>query len=275
MNLDNAERGTNDIINAGAEITGSAIAGGTSGFLLGGPVGGLAGAAAGGATPLLKHCIIRIVGDIAERSLSEREKIRIGGVINYAAHKIQEKLNAGEKLRSDDFFQKPTKTHAACAEIAFAERPASQEVLEGILLATQREHEEKKIPFLGNLLANFAFRSDIDSSQANMLIKLGKGISYRQMCLLSLFENSEKFRMRDKDYSNSILYDEKKASLLQEIYALEIQDLLIYPEHVVIGSSAVNPSKMKLQLVGYMLYSLMELSRIDDAELDLIASMLQ
>lgn len=270
MYLDKSDyEGIKSWIKIGSAMTGGTVAAAASLFLTGSGVLGTA------AVPLLISGLEKIGNDVYMRFLSEQEQIRIGGVITYATIKIQKNLDAGGKLREDGFFEKPPQEQGACIEIPFVDRPAAEEILEGVLLAAQREHEEKKIPFLGNLLANFAFMSNIDSSQANLLIKIGKDISYRQMCLLSLFENSEKFGMRDKNYSDSILYDEKKASLLQEIYALEIQDLLFYPGHVVIGSSTINPSKMKLQLVGYMLYYLMELSRIDDAELDSIASMLQ
>jgi hypothetical protein len=156
MNLEEAERGTADIINAGGEITGGAIAGAASGFLIGGPAGALVGGAAGAGAPLLKLMITAIVGDIAER-LSEREKIRIGGVINYASYKIQERFKTGEKLRTDGFFELPPTRHPACAEIPIIERPPAEEVIEGILLAVQREHEEKKLPFIGNLIANIFF----------------------------------------------------------------------------------------------------------------------
>jgi hypothetical protein len=116
--------------------------------------------------------LIEIGNDASERLLSERERMRMGGVMLYSADKIRKKLAAGSQPRDDGFFEKPSKTHPACAELPFVDRPAAQEILEGILLVAQREYEEKKLPFLGNLYANIAFDSSIDRPYANFLLKI-------------------------------------------------------------------------------------------------------
>jgi hypothetical protein len=89
MNSNEETRNTADIIHAGAEIAGPALAGATNGFLIGGLNGALAGAVVGGSAPLIKQAIIKIADDIAERFISEREKIRTGGVIIYASKKFR------------------------------------------------------------------------------------------------------------------------------------------------------------------------------------------
>jgi hypothetical protein len=274
MDFNKGESDTKDMINAGAEITGGAIAGGASGFLLGGPAGALAGSVAGGSAPLLKRGIIGIVGDIAERFLSERERIRIGGVVNYASHKIQEKMNAGEELRNDDFFQVPPIRQLACSEIPFIERPASQEVLEGILLAAQREFEEKKIPFLGNLLANIAFDDKIGKLQANHLIRLATDVSYRQMCLLSLFAQSKDFDLRNKAYIGENLSTDTY-TLLQEIYEMISLGLLTIPQRTFRSIADISPREMKAVGIGYLVYNMMELKDIDRKDLNQLAQLLQ
>ncbi|VVB64521.1 Uncharacterised protein [uncultured archaeon] len=182
MNIKKEEdEGIKSLVKLGSEITGPAL-----GAVIGGMLGGPGGAAIGGASgPLLTKEIIEIGNDIAERFLSDREKIRIGGVIIYAYDKIRKKWAAGEKLRDDGFFEQPSIGHPACAEIPIIERPPAEEVIEGILLAVQREHEENKLPFVGNLLANIFFDSEIDKTQIDLLIKFAQRISFRQMCILS------------------------------------------------------------------------------------------
>jgi len=216
--------GIKSLIEAGSEIAGSA-AGAAIGFLLAGP----AGAAIGGATiPLLTRGLIEIGNDINERFLSEREKIRIGGIITYAIIKYQKKLAAGEKLRDDGFFRPPLTEHPACAEIRITERPPAEEVIEGFLLAAQREHEEKKLPFLGSLLANICFDPSIDRSHANLLVKIGETISFRQMCILSIFSDPYRSQIRGR-YSENIAFpkaDNNLNSLFQEIFELGSQGLL-------------------------------------------------
>ena len=67
------------------------------------------------------------------------------------------------------------------------------EIAEGMLLAARNEYEEKKLPFFGNLLANIAFDPTIDREQANLLIKIGENVTFRQMCILSVFADHDRF----------------------------------------------------------------------------------
>lgn len=273
MNLNEEEvKGINSLVNAGSEIVGPAM-GAVIGFLFGGPTGAAIG---GASTQLLKRGIIEVGNDIAERFLSEREKIRIGGVIIYATIKIQEKLAAGKMLRDNGFFEPPSTRHPACTEIPFVERPPTKEVIEGILLAVQREHEEKKVPFLGNLLANILFDPTIDKAQSNLMVRISKSISYRQLCLLSIFAHTADFELRKKDYRESgaeLTY--KQISLLQEISDLWTQGILNCSGEPNLGLTDVNPSKMKIQGVGVLLYKLMELWRIDNTDIEHIVLLLQ
>ena len=57
----------------------------------------------------------------------------------------------------------------------FNDRSFADEIIEGVLLAAQREYQEKKLPLYGNLLTNIAFRSDIDRVTANRLCVVPKG----------------------------------------------------------------------------------------------------
>ena len=263
LNEEEVER-TKSLVKAGSEITGPAM-GATIGSLLGGPIG----AAIGGASAqLLQRGIIEIGTDIAERFLSKREKIRIGGVTIYAVDKILKKLDAGEMPRNDGFFEQPSTDHPACAEIPLVERSPDKEVIERILLAAQREHEEKKLPFLGNLLANIFFDSTIDKAQINLMIKLCKSISYRQLCILSIFAHTDNFKLREKDYDGmQEKLDFKEISLLQEINNLRDQELLICGDDPHIELTDLNPSIMKLQGVGHLIYKLMELRSIDESDI--------
>jgi hypothetical protein len=164
--------GIKNLVEEGSKITGPAIGAGI-GFLLGGPIGAAIG---GGSGYLLQKGMIEIGNDIADRGLSKREKMRIGGVAMYAADKIKKRMDNGEMLRDDGFFERPQVGHAACIEIPIIERPPDEEVIEGVLLAVQREHEEKKLFFIGNLLGNIFFDSNIDKAQINLMIRISRSI---------------------------------------------------------------------------------------------------
>jgi hypothetical protein len=89
---------------------------------------------------------------------------------------VQKKLADGLPLRQDNFFQETAN-----------DRATADEVVEGIVLAAQREYEERKLQFYGNLIANIAFHSEVNRTQANLFIRQAERMSYRQLCLWSLF----------------------------------------------------------------------------------------
>jgi len=95
MDIDKADdEGVMSLVKMGSQITGSAIAT-TAGALF----GGVGGAAVGAAIfPLLIQEINKIGNDVAERYLSERERVRIGAVIIYARDKIKKNLDLVNSL---------------------------------------------------------------------------------------------------------------------------------------------------------------------------------
>ena len=166
-------------------------------------------------------------------------------------------------------------TSPACVEIPMIERPQYEEIIEGFLLSVQGEHEEKKLPFIENLQANVFFDSKIDKDQINLMIKISKDISYRQLCILSIFAHTEKFDLRERNYRKIETLGEKRIFLLQEIADLKAQGLLNCSGEACLGLSDVNPSKMRIQGTGAMLYNLMELWNIDKCDLDSIVVLLK
>jgi hypothetical protein len=156
------------MLKAGCEVTGSAI-GGAMGFFLGGPVGGAAAGAIGTATGGL-------LADIATRMLSQREKARVGATAQYAFEQIQRNLDAGQTIRRDTFMSgSPDR------------RAPFEEILEGVLIKAQREHEEKKIRYLGQFLGNIAFDANCSGGQANYLLSLLERLTYQQLVMIRTF----------------------------------------------------------------------------------------
>jgi len=89
-----------NLVKGGAEIAGSAV-GAALGFLAAGPVGAVA-LGAGGA--LAAMALKQIGQEVSERFLSQRERIRVGGVIAIAASEISKRIDKGLDLRNDGFF---------------------------------------------------------------------------------------------------------------------------------------------------------------------------
>lgn len=159
------------LLELGTEIAGG-VAGAAFGFIAAGPPGALAGGASG---PVFTHALKRLASDVRRRMLGPREERRIGAVLAYAIEATQARLDAGERVRQDGFF-----------DASLGDRPAAEEVAEGVLLSAQREHEERKLPYLGKLLAAIAFVPEITRDLANLLTRLGSELSFQQLVVLTV-----------------------------------------------------------------------------------------
>jgi len=161
------------VLGAGADVTGS-VAGAIAGLLLAGPPGAVGGAVAG---PLLAS----VLREITHRILSHREDARVGGAFRAAAAGLQERLDQGDEVRDDGFFaSRPDR------------RSDAEEIIEGVLLAAQRGHEERKVEFLGYMLANLCFESEVDANLANWTIKTAQELTWAQLVLLSAIGRSDR-----------------------------------------------------------------------------------
>lgn len=255
-----------ELIGVGAEITGGVLASTGAAFF----AAGLAGAAAPlFAAPMIAYLFRKLGREVMHRTLGHREEVRVGATLTFAAAKIQENIAKGLLVRQDGFFQEQP-----------SDRADAEEILEGVLLAAQREHEEKKLQFYGNLEANIAFHPEIDRAQANLLIRLTESMSYRQMCLLTLFSTEKRLDLRREDYQNFGELGEARVALLQEIYNLCIQCILDSTfGGLRVGQSIprleqLNPGEVSVQPTGSMLYNLMELWQVDLQDLEKLAVLL-
>ena len=250
-----------DLITAGSGIAGAAAAGAV-GFLTGGPAGAALAASLG---PLISHTLSEVATEIKDRVLGKREEARIGATIAFATKKIQENRDSGKKVRQDDFFAIP-----------LGDRAAAEEIFEGVLIAAQREHEEKKLKFFGNLLANIAFHPEIDRPLAEVLISAAEAITYRQIGLLALFGLQETggFELRKRDYHGCEV-DNSLFVLLLEMYDLYTRGLVNCSGAGLIDPLLLIPSQMRLQGPGQILFGLMELSELDAEDLKALALLLR
>lgn len=234
-------------------------AGAIAGYAVTGPSGAAAGAAFGGAAGPMA---VRMLGDMAHgaldftyRMLGRREKVRVGAVVAYCYEKFQENINEGQQPRQDGFFDDTPN-----------ERSADKEVFEGIMLAAQREPQEKKLRFFGNLVANLAFHPEIGRAQANYLIALAESLSHRQLCLLRIFalNNAGVINLRSNDYRDASPLQNEDIVVLQEIYKLYARGLLYPGGKAVLGVLNIVPGNMYLQGAAATLHNLMDLRHIEE-----------
>jgi len=260
--------GIKKLFNTGKNIIGEA-GGAAIGYSVGGCEGAMIGAASG---ELITIVIDKIGADFAERIVSPREDYRLGLVYLNARKKILEKLAAGEQLRKD-LETTSAITSPACIEIPIKERPPCVEAIEGILLAAQREHEEKKLPFISNLLANICCDSNIDIFQIDFLIKISSTMSFRQMCILCMFSDPYISKIKGRYCAEATFpkFNENLDSIFQEIIDLGSKGLLYANNEPVTKAALIdNPREIKVIGAGISLYKLMELKKIDEKYLDAI-----
>ncbi len=252
----NEESGKNDgvrlLINSGAEIAGGAV-GAALGFLAGGP-GGAALLGAGGAVAAI--ALKRMGQEASQRLLGPREAVRIGGVLAIAAGEIRKRIEAGEHVRADGFFkQKQTG------------RSDAEEVVESVLLKSQREPEEKKIPYMGHLLSSLAFDSEIGAHMAHQITKAAEQLTYRQLCLLKLAVFKDAFDLRNEDYRNQGQFQKGLYQVLYECLDLSHRGFVNFGGGVAFGPTDVSPGKMTAQALGADIYNLMKLGLIPNEDL--------
>ena len=249
-----------------AEIVGGGI-GATLGFLAGDPLtAAFSGAAGAAAVGILKN----IGQEFSERQLSPREDIRVGKVLAIAAWEIHQRLEKGESLRDDGFFdEKPTG------------RSEAKEVAEAIMLKSQREPQEKKILYMGYLSASIAFDSNISADMGHQLIKAAEELTYRQFCILKLAVVKDRFDLRNQDYQNHEKFSKELYQVLQECHDLCLKSYLDYKipltfrGEIAVGYMNLKPNNITVQGIGEDLFNLMKLSSISDEDIIPIAKVLK
>ena len=241
--------------------TGSEISGGVGGAIIGNIVAGPVGAIWGGASgPVLTRLFKSIGTEIKGRFLSRREEVRIGAAYTFALNKIHRNQELGLELRKDDFFGN-----------AENDRPPSVEILEGIILSSQREFEELKLKYLGNLYANICYDSGISREHANQLIKTADSLTFRQFCILQLLNEryiaSEQlnFKIRALDK-----WQLDQMDIIAEVRELNQIGLVYIPLTYDGGdnSSPIQLSKLNITKNGRFFCKVLSLDEIESEILD-------
>ncbi|GJL54325.1 MAG: hypothetical protein NPIRA02_14570 [Nitrospirales bacterium] len=231
--------GIQTLIETGAEIAGGAV-GGALGFLAGGPIGAaLLGAGGAAAAMALKH----VSQEVSERLLGHREEVRIGAVLAIAAGEIRQRIENGESVRNDDFF-----------DMKQTRRSDAEEVVESILLKSQREPEEKKLQYMGHLLSSIAFDQKIGVHMAHQIIKEAEQLTYRQLCVLKLAVVKDSFGLRNGDYRGQKSFSIEVYQVLFECLGLYHKGYLNFGRAVVFGPTDIKPGSMTTQGLGAEIY---------------------
>lgn len=169
--MTDADKGEGDAVrrmfDAGADAFGNVV-GAVASLASGSAEAALLGALAG---PVFASGL----REIATRALGRRESARVALTYAGAVTALTELREAGRELRSDGFF-----------EPELGRRAKAEEVVEGVLIAAQREHEELKLEHYGYLLANLAVDPEIELHTANWAVHTAQQLSWTQLVLLRI-----------------------------------------------------------------------------------------
>ena len=249
------------LIAKGAELAGGA-AGPAVGTVIGSFLAGPAGAAVGGSIGAAATMAVKAIGhDLSSRLLSPREQARVGGVFTLAAAEVVQRCEKGENVRDDGFF-----------DTGGGERSDAEEVWESTLLKSQREPEEKKLPYMAHLLANLAFNREISAAMAHQMTKAAEAMTYRQLCILQLSATREKFNLRKGSYEGQNSFSKGLYQLIYEYYDLYSRGLINFGGTLAAALLDVNPGAATPQALGVDIYYQMRLYLIPDGELEPIAA---
>lgn len=177
-------------------------------------------------------------------------------VTEQAISRMKERLDGGDTPRQDGFFDRD-----------FTGRSPAEEVFEGVFLRAKNESEEKKSPFLANLVASVAFDSAISVEMANYFIKLAEKLTYRQYCLVALVGivvnlNVEQLRRAVHD-------DIELEVLRREEMDMHLSDLGTFG--LLYGSGPWDDS---LSPLGHALYLHMELNKVPLPDVEKVVGLL-
>ena len=257
---------------------GGSVAGAYLGLLVAGPAGVLVGALCGGAGGKAIEIALRAVcQEIWARQSSARERMRVGTALDVVITEIRRRVEAGESVRADGFFDEKQTGRSDATEVA-----------ESVLLKVQREPEEKKIPYMGYLLSSIAFDPEISAQMAHQLTKISEQLTYQQLCILKLSVVKDAYSLRDKDYRDHDDFGKDLYPLLYACAELYDKEYINFGgeanfhigEHIDYGATIhrltrAKPGSMTLQGIGEDLFNLMRLCLIPDADIDPIAEQLK
>ena len=110
-------------------------------------------------------------------------------VYRLAGAEIDDRITAGERVRSDGFFDDTTEG-----------RSAGEEAWESVLSKCRQDASERKLPYMAHLLAGITFDTSVDQDTAHQVIAAAEQLTYRQLCLMRLAATKNAYPLRSDDY---------------------------------------------------------------------------
>lgn len=206
--------------------------------------------------------------DYTQRQLSEAESNRVALSIEHINNRISAQIANGKRINSEFVIDNGKG------------RKPSVEICEAVLQKCKAEYEEKKIPFISNIFAVAPFILEYSSEEVFYRIMLAEKLTYRQLCMLSMINNSSIIDTLKQTEYVSGHKDYKLRALLIEIMDLHRLGLIqnydreVRRAYGISGILAIIPYNLSLTKDGERQVELMDLSTIKSNYLDEIIKML-
>lgn len=178
---------------------------------------------------------------------SQRQSKRITDVTEFALNEIRRRLEDGERLRDDGFFDKTI------------DRSDAEEVFEDVLLKARDEPQEKKIPYIGSLFEKGCFDSSIDSGTLHFLCKESENLTYRQLCIIKIAHEmrERRYPLRSKSFQNLITIKDIRRSTTPEQFSTLIECVVLRDKGYLAFSFSTTPG-IELEVLKYIIPNTME-----------------
>lgn len=249
-----------EVLEIGAEVTGSITAALIQSTIE--PAAGIFLSAAGG--PILTHTFKAMADQLTKNYFGERSIQRSSAVFGYALLKIAKLDESQQTIREESFFKSDK----------YGRSPA-EELLEAAIISAEKEYEERKLQYLGNLYANIVVNPEIKREYAIHFIRIINQLSFRHLCLMELFY--KRFLQREELVRSKLrgLDDHgiRQADIISEIYDLEQKGLLDL--HIPLTYDAktgrkdtLAQDKINLTALGKSFCELLSLNEIPEEALD-------
>lgn len=206
------------------------------------------------------------INEIYEKIYTLKESKKILTTLYYSLEVTKENLDKNNSIRKDDFFVE-----------SINEQCLAKEIMNGIVISSRNEHEESKLKYYGYLLGNIMFKENLDRDECNRLIKLSRQLSYCQIKLINMYVISQTIQipiLQREDYTKLGVGNYKLLGILQDTLDMIQKSILNGSGKLVLDVVQINPSKIKVQGIGTLLYNYMSLSKMPYDELEDILNLL-
>ena len=146
-----------------------------------------------------------------------------------------------------------------------------EELFEGIIISAKNEHEDNKLKYYGYLLGIIIFKENLDRDESNRLIKISRSLSYCQIKLINMYIISQMIQvpiLKREDYTKTGIENYRLLGVLQDTLDMIQKSILNGSGKLVLDIVQINPSKVKVQGIGTLLYNLMGLSKMPYDEME-------